>query len=605
MDVCHAPLINSFNKSPIELWTAYFFGNLGILGWGLSFESLFRSKLKSSSLSHAFLEGTVLVSFILLALSLLGLVSVAWPVAIFGITLGLISKFFAIRSTDQAGSYSPDRSTWDCKLAFLLTLPAAFCLVVKPLAIGDTSAIWGYHAKVLSCFPLFKSNFVLENVWTGTHPEYPLFLSFMHSFFFRLSDSFRDDWMKLWQGISLLAAVNAAYFDIRKRLQLKLHAFTAVVLVLCVLTRDFLQGPVELHSAIFIWLALVALLSNDRWRMSIYLGGFLFCKNEGVVGSLLFIFLVLAFFLSQLKIKKPTFEALEPRNIFYLFPFFIMAGLWIAVAIFLPSLHEQYPKHLLSLVDWKTGMSHVHEIVVGCIRSIYLNRDYRFLLFTIPLLAIGTFLSRRLRKDDNFESIALPLIWGFGMSGLFLAIYIVSPWGPTLYTITLQRLITEVYPAFVMSLVVATAAVMQVDNQTLKRLAYFFQILTLAYFGITFKNNSLGLVNKLYAQYRGHELGLIGYQTRPEWSQALRWDRTLPAAARGALLNLKDFYFTPNYMLFPRVLYPTDPSVIAGTYRDWSAWTNREEVPAQILGLSFIIDARTDEISLLTRAKRD
>ncbi len=604
MNICQAPLADSFNKTPFELWIPYLFGLLGIWGWGLAFEFLFRKRLNEFSALHAFLEGTVLVSFILLFLSVLGLAGVAWPVAISGIFLGALSRVLAAKQRQSINPVPKARVFWEASFVVFLALPAAFCLVVKPLWLGDTSSIWGYHAKVLTCFPLFEANFVREKVWAGTHPEYPLFLSFLHSFFFTLSNSFRDDWIKIWQGISLIVTVPLAYFEIKKGLGRKLHAFSAVVVVLCALSQGLLQGTVELNAAAFIWLACIALLVQDRWRMSVYLAGFLFCKNEGMVGSVFFVALILGGSLVKSSFDKLAIQERKTRwsQFLYLAPWVVLGGFWLLILSRLPSLHEQYPTHLVSLAAWKKGMGQAVYILSGCLESLRTNRDYRYLMLSIPVLTISLLSSRRLRRDPVFEAMALPLVWGLGMLGLFLAVYIVSPWGPDLYTITLQRIFIEIYPAFAMSLVIFAAILMKPDSGKLKveRLGYSLQVLTIVYFSVSLKNNSLGLIENVIELYRKQELGLVGYQRHPEWSEALGWDRKLPIAGRGAILHPKRYYFTPNYMLFPRVLYPTDPSIIAGTVKPWSAWESSSEVPTQKLGLSFIVDGETNEILLPT-----
>src|SRR4051812_32068628 len=98
MNLCHAPLAYSFTKPFWQLWGGYAFGLMGILGWGLGFELIFRKKTKSFGFYHAFLEGTVISSFILLILSTLGFWQTAWPVAFAGIAIGFASLFVVWRN---------------------------------------------------------------------------------------------------------------------------------------------------------------------------------------------------------------------------------------------------------------------------------------------------------------------------------------------------------------------------------------------------------------------------------------------------------------------------------------------------------------------------
>jgi hypothetical protein len=181
------------------------------------------------------------------------------------------------------------------------------------------------------------------------------------------------------------------------------------------------------------------------------------------------------------------------------------------------------------------------------------------------------------------------------MLGFFWPIYVVSP-GDQNFTRSPFKEFCEIYPAFAHSLIIFAAILMRFKTGKSKNLGYWLQILTLVYFGVTLKNNSLGLLEKTVQMYHKQELGLIGYQRHPEWSEALEWDKKMPPASRGAIIHAKRFYFTPNYMLFPRILYPTEPSVIAGTYRDWPAWKSASEVPTQRLSLAFIVDGEKNEV---------
>ena len=278
MSLCEAPLLDSFTKSPVELWSAYVLGSLGVWGWGLGVESLLRNKVKSYNVLHAFVEGTVVSSFGMLFLSVLGFWKVAWPLTLTGCCVGIFSLFIHWRRDSHrmgkglllnefAGS-----KLWEWVLLFILVFTAAIQLIASPVPIGDTTAIWGFHAKVLTCFPLFKSSFVLEKIWAGTHPEYPLYLSYMHALFFSLADSFRDDWVKIWQAVFLICGVLIGYFEIKRHLR-RLAAFTAVTALMAVVGGT--GGPAELCSRLFVWLICISFFESRPLEATVLFAGFL------------------------------------------------------------------------------------------------------------------------------------------------------------------------------------------------------------------------------------------------------------------------------------------------------------------------------------------
>lgn len=179
MNICNAPLSYSFTQSNWQLWSGYLCGLLGIWGWGVGFEHGMRKKLHSFEICQAFVEGTVIVSLIMLIFSLLGVWQVAWPITIAGLGVGAVAlrKERKLQGKKFFGGlgYRKQGFKWEWVVLWLLALTCGFHLISSPLFIGDITAIWGIHAKELSCSSLFHTHFFNEKVWAGTHPEYPLF----------------------------------------------------------------------------------------------------------------------------------------------------------------------------------------------------------------------------------------------------------------------------------------------------------------------------------------------------------------------------------------------------------------------------------------------
>jgi hypothetical protein len=483
----------------------------------------------------------------------------------------------------------------------VITLPTALYYVSVPLGFGDTAAIWGYHAKVLSCHSIFSSNFAHEKVWTGTHPNYPLFLSFMHALFFSLADSFRDDWIKIWQSVSLLCAVFIGYTSVKKVLKRKLEGFSAITLFMAIACSLFSDGRVELNSALFVWLVGLALLTEDFWRISIYLLGFEFCKNEGLAGSLIFVLCLIAYNHHSKKSLK---------NLRYLTPWVVGTLIWLIVLSRLPSHHEQYPSRLLDSTSWIAGFKEFPQILKGCARMMWEDRVDRLIFFTLPILSFVLFkinpgpktkrspaLMNELSEWRRLKSISILLLsWGFLMLGIFMAIYIISPWGPLLYKITFDRLFAQVYPALALSLVVCLSLFTRFDSDFAKKFGVILQIALIMYYGVNVKNNSVGRMRDYALKLSRNEVGLNAYRLDPWWAYANRLDQKLPPASRGALLNPKIVYFFPNYLLYPRVLYPTHPDVVAGTQNEFKKWEKVEQVPWQSLKLKFILDESNGDL---------
>ena len=640
MNVCKAPLAFSFAKPLWELLLTYGFGLVGILGFGLGVEFLIRKRWRTgfgasrapladqTLFTHAFLEGTVVLSYLLLLLSLLsvgnhGILGFVWPLATLGWVVGGVSVWRIRQRRPDGSTLSASISglkKWEWALLFLLIGPTAFHLVSAPIGFSDTTSIWAYHSKELSCFPLFNAPFVREKVWTGTHPEYPLFLPFLHAYFFSLGDSFRDDWVKSWQSVSFACAVIAAYSKVRTALASRLTAFAILMPFLALASGFFTDGRVELNSAIFVWMASIALIqpetgdgekaagtgfSADLGRFSIYLAGFLFCKNECFVGSLLLAgsagLMSFANFNATAQNNFVQSWLQKAKSCAFLLPWLGAVSLWIVVMRFLPSLHEQYPKRLISFDAWKNGIPNISYIIHGCLSEMK-ARIFRPIFFAFPLflafLVFGFLLQRRLRENLTAKTAGLLLFWGISMLGVFLAVYIVSPFGKDLYAMTFVRLFSELFPAISVGMVLVFWLLSRKRNPDLpiaprlwsRTLGVILQCGWILYFGVSVKRDSIGFLREYRHLVRENKTEISAYHADAEWKTAFEFDRELPPASRGAFLHPKGEYYTLNYLLFPRLLYPAAPNIIAGTTVPWPVWNSPQEVPLSKLGFEFIVD---------------
>src|SRR5205807_1555574 len=128
----------------------------------------------------------------------------------------------------------------------------------------------------------FRARYVTEPVWTGTHPEYPLYVPFLHSYAFQLMGSFRDDIAKVWQAVAVLAWLQITFWSTTSTTRGKLWGAAAVVVFLALTLGQAEDAKVEIHAAIFTSLIFFAVLEADRGRLPLYVAGLATVKNEGL-----------------------------------------------------------------------------------------------------------------------------------------------------------------------------------------------------------------------------------------------------------------------------------------------------------------------------------
>ncbi len=562
MDVCRATLSYSFSVSPWLLFARYALGLLGILGWGFAFELAARARLKGFRFTHAFLEGTVVVSVLMLAASLICLPRPAMAIAAFGVLAGAFSLWRL-----RPGLPRPRRGTIVVLLFSLIPLAS---LIAQPMGISDLTSIWANHAKALACECLFHARYVTEKVWTGTHPEYPLYLPLLHAYFFSIADSFRDDITKLWQAVAVLAWLVLTYRRVSSLTGKRLCGATAAAVMLALVMGQAGDAKVELHAAIFTGVIFLCALEGDRGRLPLYLLGLATTKNEGLAGALVFLAMHAALLLATGK----------KRKLAYLGPAAVLLGAWLLVLLRLPSNHEQYPSHLVSFHSWRAGLPHLGEILAGCADR--MARWPWILLFGIfPFVLTGALVSRRRDPMTLFC-----LLWTLAMLAVFLAIYIVTPWGPKLYIITVDRLLVQIFPAL------ALGVILLWGRSHYERAATAGLLLLVAYY----LPPVLGQVPRVVSDTARTakslfkpDGGIADYRWGAEWSGALTLDRVLPPASRGAVLNRKNL-FTINFFLYPRFFYPTDPGPVSGSLKPWEPWTSLNQVNVDRYGFRFVLE---------------
>ena len=241
------------------------------------------------------------------------------------------------------------------------TIPWDSCGNSLLLYAPFSDSVWTYHAKALTCESLFTAKFTNEKFWSGTHPEYPLLMPFLHSYFFSLMNSFRDDWIKIWQVGLIISFFRICYREILELTKKEIFSVAAFVIVLTWIVSQTIDARVEMNTLIFVSLASLCLLSCQFYRLPLYLFALVFSKNEGLPLVLLFIGLHGIFLLLKRNV----------RDIRYVLPLGIGIIMWVLVQSQLPSHHEQYPSQLTSIESWKNGSENFPLILknVGIVMS--------------------------------------------------------------------------------------------------------------------------------------------------------------------------------------------------------------------------------------------
>jgi hypothetical protein len=559
MDLCAGSLAEALFPSPARLAAGSALGLAAILGHGLWIEQALGSRTRSFSLAHAFLQGTVAVALLRLCFSLVGICNPSWALACAG--------------TLAAALWVALKRRWDGiallpLAAVALGLPLALRQVSTGMEFGDLTAIWTLHAKALSCECALARRYVLEPCWAGTHPDYPLYLPFLHSFFFTLMGSFRDDWVKLWQALAFLAALAAVARSMGRSSALAGAAAVASLFAAAAAEHaalPFFEAFVELHSLIFAALIAAALLDGEEARLPLYLFGLAFTKHEGLMVVAVFLPVFMVFRRDRWRIPLATLGLCAP---------------WLFALSRLPSRHENYPARLLDAQAWAQGLQGAREILSGCAERLAQFPWSPALLAAAVAGGFWTWQFARGKRDDARAPLVCLAVFALA-SAAFFATLLVSPWGPTLYRMTLERMLLHVYPLAVFP---AIAAVARPGRAAAALLAATTAAALVAYAGRLMDEG-----RRWQLLSRQGRTGAGWYQRSEGWSRALRLDGLLPPDARGAVLN-DSWYFHLNYMLYPRVLYPNPPEQVSGTWRQWHPWSEVSRADIERLQLSFVLD---------------
>ncbi len=586
-ELCHATLAEALYVSAPRLWAGTASGLAGILGWGLAFEWIARERLRGASVLHAFVEGTVIVALLRLLFSYAGFCNPSVGIAAAGIAIGAYAAWRLARSR---ALQAPSRREGLVLVALAgICLPLAARIAAYPMPFGDLTAIWTYHAKALTCECLLSSHYATEACWTGTHPNYPLYLSYLHSYFFTLTGSFRDDWVKAWQSALFVVATVLVFERLRaSRGSALLAAAGASGVAALFAVRPLMEGSVEGHVVIFAALVAICAIEGDRGRLPLYLFGLLFSKHEGIAIALLF---VVVEGLAALARSGAGGRLSALRAAWgYAGPWLLLSAPWLFALFVIPDHHENYARRLLSPDAWRSGVPKL-PVVWDALSGELLRWPWSF-GFAVALLAAvaGVALLRRPEgaRDAGVVAALRCLAVAALMLPVYFAVYVVSPWDARLYEFTVTRLMVQIAPFAALGAAVVAHALARAGSGAGRGAAHAALGMIVAVNAWSLCVTSVRELDELASRARSRTLGLHAYRSVPAWANALRLDETLPPAGRGALLGRRD-YFTPNYVLYPRLLYPAEPHRIVGTHAPWTPWRRRSEVDLVRYRLDYVV----------------
>ncbi len=605
VDICQASLQDALDAPALRLAEGCILGVCGILGWGLCVEVALRRFFGRFSVAHAFLNGVAIVSLLLLTGTISGFCHEAGLVAFTGVAAGAVSLWALRRANPNrvtAATPAPDvslsaRSRWLGLLMLVIGLPLSLRLVAVAMPLGsDLTAIWAFHGKVLACECLFDSHYVKEPVWAGTHPDYPLLAPLLYSYFFRLTGSFRDDWVKIWESIAWLATLSIVFGDMRRATGRDLYACAANVALLGLIPlvagpNQNMDGHVDLIVLLFSAVITSSLFAGDFARLPIFLFGLLFTKNEGMMLGLAFIGLHTLFVLASFR-AGPLRQRL--RQLRYIGPAILLGAVWIAVFVHLPQRHENYPSRLLDPQAWTRGLTMWPAIWRGWRDMLTGSQWLATLLVAPPILAACLW---RLRDPDpairRSASLALlSLSWFTVVMAAFFCIYLVTPWGSDLYQVTLGRILAPAFPPLAFAVLVGASII---APRRLSRTTSVIIACALAAccfgWGASFVDSMKATKRELDQMSSKGTMGAGYYLRDPSWAFARSVDAHVAPAASGALIGTEN-YFISNYALYPRRLYPASPETLAGTWREWHPWLAVPPNEVSRLKLGFITDTR-------------
>ena len=606
-DLCHLSLNENLDVHTLRLAIAAVAGGLGIWGWGFVLETCLPRYFKQWSFSSSYILGSILVSLFMLAHTLLdsvlnpermGVSLFPYAIAASGILFGVWLLRFKIKSGEfKASEWLQSLSLPDI-LLILAIIPLSAHIFYFPTSFSDTTSIWAFHGKALACENLWNAHFIRERIWTGTHPEYPLFFPLNHAYLFTLMNSFRDDWVKFWQALFLAASVWICHRNVSGVTDSKWIGFVFSIAFLSIFGTRIADGKVELLTACLTALILSSLISKRYGFLSICLFALAFTKNEGLASAIVFSGLwVLT------GIAAYGYRDYIKNQARYLISGLSLIAIWLLlVGHKLPSYHEQYPTRLLSLSVWQTGLEHWQLIFFNCGRMLM---SFPWLIGSLSIIVGLVFIfiyTPRLFKNKpapRYPELAISVLWPLAMLGIFACIYVVTPGGPTLYQSTFDRLLTQIYPAIYLGLIVSLGITLKsFPQKTTSSFAYLILGLILLATGPSLAKKDFHYAKIIGGNIKKSIGGFRGYSAEPAWSLALRLDKELPLNSKGMLLN-ETSHYAINYMLYPRRFYLTYPNLVACTYEDFTSWTSPDDITSQEMSdynFKFVYDAKAQKV---------
>lgn len=534
MLVCESPISAHYLKPILQMVPFTALGLAGIVGWGAVL-CCFSDKSQKPTLELSFVQGMLAVVLLRVVSSSFGWVDSSVAIGVAGL---LLTAYFRPRFHFNL----PNGPL--CLLLVGLTL-LSLLLVASPIDTGDAALIWGYHGKVFTCEPIWNSDLLRERYWTWSHPEYPLLIPFLHSYFFALHDSFRDDWVLIWQA-AFMFAVSLILF--RTLVRAKTEPWSSAVLVLSLLFffhRRAFGGDAELVSGLFAALVAASLVSNSFPLFSTAIIGLSLSKNEATIFALL-----------GLGLSWVFFHELRRRQTKYL------AAAVFAILIFgalLPSHHEQYARRLLSPAAWSAGLAGISEILSG---MLHVLGDFPWYYFVLQIVVVAAFLPR-------VREFWFAMAWFAAFQVVVFAIYLVSPWGPGLYKISYFRLLLQSFPP----LFLISGWVLLNRGKVCLRASVALLVIASLNPMILHLAKQPTLVIPQTDRVAARISGDI-------WV----WDQTFPVPTRThtpkiAVLRHQEVrqVMVRNYFLYPRKIYAQAPDLVFGTWRPSTFWTELPE----------------------------
>lgn len=518
-------------------------GIAGILGWGALVSKAWTEKAAvRPSADLSIVQGIIVVALLRLLTSSAGWVHSSLSVSIAGSALLVL-----LRPTLHFPNFRTQRAA-ACAYLFVVifTLVMTASVYSYPIAPGDSTYVWTYRAKSFTCEPIFQSDLMRERFWTWAHPEYPILQPMLHSFFFALHKSFRDDMVLIWQALLVLGTMML----IQRKVGEKATPWSGALLALATLFlfHKYMRGEVELTVGMFTAVTAIAVIVNSQKLLPIGMLGMAMTKNEAAVSALIGIGCI-ALALPKFRNRNLGLSAL-------------LVVLAIAFTQLLPSFHETYPHFIFSAQAWREGFDRLSTILPGMAVV-----PFGFPMYYFALQVVAVLILYRLRIGAMGWSM---LAWLFVLQLAFVAIYMITPWGKDLHRITYSRL-------YVQSL----APVFLATGYLLIQHGVRTRQITCALWVIAMINPMIlnrwreGEIPRPRAATLGRLLpGAIPHM-----------DARVPAksaAVKGkvALLGDRDIFevYLLNYFLYPRKFYAQAPDVVFGTWRPMANWT---EIPQQ------------------------